>query len=77
VTATVQTSDDGFQSVRSQVAIPVRDGVNAYPLESLEGTSRAVRVRFDLALGTTATAAAPVVDGFRIAGEPAGETHGD
>ena len=68
VTATVQTSDDGFQTVRSQIQIVIRDGVNTYPLDSLEGEARAVRVRLDLVRGPEA--ASPVVDGFRITGEP-------
>ncbi|MFH1920631.1 MAG: discoidin domain-containing protein [Planctomycetota bacterium] len=75
VTATVQTSNDGFQTVRSEVQIPVRDGVNTYPLDSLEGAPRAVRVRLDLVRGKE-TAATPVVDGFRITGKATGETSG-
>jgi hypothetical protein len=70
VTATVQGSDDGFKTVQSQLEIVVRDGVNTYPLDRLEGSARAVRVRLDLARGPEA-AASPVVDGFRITGEPA------
>ena len=69
VTATVQTSDDGFESARSQLEIVIRDGVNTYPLDSLEGAARAVRVCLDLARGPEATS--PLVDGFRITGEPA------
>ena len=72
VTATVETSDDGFKTVRSRTRIPLRDGVSTYPLAGLEGTPRGVRVRFDLARGKPA-AATPVIDAFRITGEPAGE----
>jgi len=66
VTATVQTSDDGFETVRSQVEIVIRDGVNSYPLDGLEGAARGVRVRLDLARGPEA--ASSLVDGFRITG---------
>ncbi|MFH1920632.1 MAG: discoidin domain-containing protein [Planctomycetota bacterium] len=69
VTATVETSADGFQTVRSQVQITVRHGVNSYPLDALQGVSREVRVRFDLVRGNEADQS-PVVDGFRITGEP-------
>ena len=69
VTATVETSADGFQTVRSQVEITVRDGVNSYPLDALQGVSREVRVRFDLVRGNEADPS-PVIDGFRITGEP-------
>ena len=69
VTATVETSDDGFNTVRSQFQIVVKDGVNRYPLDSLQGTARAVRVRLDLARGQGS--ASPIIDGFRITGQPA------
>ena len=72
VTATVETSDDGFKTIRSQARIPLRDGADTHPLGDLEGTPRGVRVRFDLARGKPA-AATPVIDAFRITGEPAGE----
>jgi len=70
VTATVETSDDEFNTVRSQVRISVKDGVNTYPLDSVEGAARGVRVRLELAPGKEA-AASPVVDGFRITATPA------
>ena len=70
VTATVETSNDGFQNVQPQLHIKVQDGVNTYPLDPLKRASRAVRVRFDLAPGKAA-AATPVVDGFRITAQPA------
>ena len=69
VTATVETSDDGFKSVRSHTQVPIEDGVNSYPLDGLQGAARAVRVRFDLVRAKEA-AASPVVDGFRITGQP-------
>ena len=74
-TATVETSADGFGAVRSHVEIAVRDGVNRYPLDALQGVSREIRVRFDLVRGNRADQT-PVVDGFRITGEPAKETPG-
>ncbi|MFH1266574.1 MAG: LamG-like jellyroll fold domain-containing protein, partial [Planctomycetota bacterium] len=70
VTATVEASDDQFKTVRSQVQIAVKDGMNTYPLDSFEGAVRAVRVRLELAPGKEA-AASPVVDGFRITAKPA------
>ena len=76
VTATVETSDDEFQSVRSQVQIAVKDGVDTYPLVSLKGAARGVRVRLELAPGEEAVAS-PTVDGFRIRAEPAGERPGE
>jgi hypothetical protein len=70
VTATVETSSDGFPAVLERAQIAVRDGVNAYPLGSLVGASRRVRVRFDLARGSEG-GASPLLDAFRVTARPA------
>jgi len=63
ISVTVETSDDGFKSVRSHTRLSVRDGVKAYSLRGLRG--QAVRVRFEL-LRQRGAAASPIVDGFRL-----------
>ena len=63
VSVAVETSDDGFKTVRSQTKLPVTDGVHAYPLQDLQG--RAVRVRFEM-VRQPGAAASPVVNGFRL-----------
>jgi len=75
VQATVETSDDGFKTVRSSIRLAVEDGVRTYPLNALKNAAPAVRVRLDLApaLGGAAT---PVVDAFRMTAVPANQTHG-
>jgi len=65
VTATVETSDDGFRTVLEHARIQIRDGLNTYPLESLKSGSHAVRVRFELSPGKQG-AATPVIDAYRI-----------
>jgi hypothetical protein len=59
----IETSDNGFKTVTSAHQGPVQDGVNAVALKGVRG--RAVRVRFEL-LRPAGTAAAPVIDGFRV-----------
>ncbi|MCU0963198.1 MAG: hypothetical protein MUF48_24155, partial [Pirellulaceae bacterium] len=59
----IETSDDEFATLSSAPAMPLQDGVSDYPLTDLQG--RLVRVRFEL-LRPSATAAPPVIDGFRI-----------
>ncbi len=66
VSVVVETSDDGFRTVRAQTRLAAKDGVCAYPLQGLQG--RTVRVRFEL-LRQPGAAASPVVDGFRLASE--------
>jgi hypothetical protein len=75
VTATVETSNDGFRTIRSEAQIALQEGVNTYPLADLRGASRAVRVRFKLDAGRGA-AARPVIDAFRVTGRPANERPG-
>ncbi|MBI5395702.1 MAG: hypothetical protein HZA91_10435 [Verrucomicrobia bacterium] len=70
VTATIELSNDGFRTIVSAMEVHVRDGVNTYPLNSLAATAHAVRVRLDLSRGSD-VASTPVVDGFRIIGQPA------
>jgi hypothetical protein len=67
VEATVETSDDGFRTVRSRMPLTLDDGVKTYALAGLSDAARAVRVRLDLAASKDA-AATPVVDAFRITG---------
>jgi hypothetical protein len=64
VTATIETSDDGFKTVRAQMPVTLDDGVTTHRLTGL-APAQFVRVRFDLAAPDGA-AATPVVDGFRI-----------
>jgi hypothetical protein len=63
ISVAVETSDDGFQTVRSHTRLSVRDGVKAYSLRGLYG--HAVRLRFEL-LRQRAATASPIVDGFRV-----------
>jgi uncharacterized protein YfdQ (DUF2303 family) len=63
ISVALETSDDGFRTVRAHAKLFVRDGVKAYPLRGLHG--RAVRVRFAL-LRQRETAASAIVDGFRL-----------
>ena len=63
ISVTVETSDDGFRTVRSHARLFLRDGVKAYSLRGLWG--HAVRVRFGL-LRPRGAAASPSVDGFRL-----------
>jgi hypothetical protein len=72
ITATVETSDDGFRTVSARTQIPVREGFASHPLGALEEPARAVRVRFDLAAAEGGLAT-PVVDGFRITAEEASD----
>lgn len=69
VTATAETSNDGFKTVSSSATIRLRDGVNSYSLDSMPGSGQAVRVRLDLTCGPD-KASSPVVDGFRITAKP-------
>jgi hypothetical protein len=70
VTATIEVSDDGFRTVRSKTVIQVEDGVRAYVLPPDLGVTRAIRVRFDLSRGSDPDSS-PVIDGFRVVGQPA------
>lgn len=70
VRATIETSSDGFMTVYSEVSLAVRDGVNTYMLHGLKGSATAVRVQFRLVPNKDNTAT-PVVDAFRITGQPA------
>ena len=71
VTATVEASDDGFRTVSARARIRVRSGFRSYSLKALKESSRAVRVKFDLAPAERGLAT-PVVDGFRVTAEEAG-----
>jgi hypothetical protein len=62
ISAAVETSDDGFKTVRAQMRLSVRDGVKAYSLRGLRG--HAVRVRFELLRQSGASS--PIMDGFRL-----------
>jgi hypothetical protein len=66
-TATLQLSDDGFKTLRPEIPLPLRDGLNSYPLSSKPEASLAVRVRFDLKPSKD-TSTSPVIDGFRLTG---------
>jgi hypothetical protein len=63
VSVSIETSDDEFKTMASASKISVREGVNAMPLQGVQG--RAVRVRFEM-LRPAGTATAPVIDGFRV-----------
>jgi hypothetical protein len=68
VTATIETSGDGFRTVQSKATVQVEDGVRDYPLPPDLGTAQAVRVRFDLSRGPD-PGSSPQVDGFRVIGQ--------
>lgn len=68
-TSTIELSDDGFRTILSSVQIPIKDGVNAYPLDSQSTAAKAVRLRFDLSRGQDA-AQTPILDGFRLSANP-------
>ena len=70
--ATIETSDDDFRTVRSKTTMQVEDGVRAYPLPPEQGNSRAIRVRFHLSRGSD-PGSSPLIDGFRVTGRPADE----
>ncbi|MCL5744455.1 MAG: hypothetical protein M1541_11110 [Acidobacteria bacterium] len=70
VTAIIETSDDGFRTVRSKSAVELQDGIQDYPLEPALGAARAVRVRSDLSRGPSPLSS-PLIDGFRIVAHPA------
>ena len=63
ISVAVETSDDGFKTVRSQTRLSVQEGVKAYSLRGLRG--HAVRVRFKLRRQPGA-ATSPILDGFRL-----------
>jgi hypothetical protein len=64
-TATIETSDDGFQTIRAAAPIELGDGVTTCRLRGIAAPAQFVRIRFELAAAAGA-AATPVVDGFRI-----------
>ena len=70
VTATVETSNDGFRTVASRIQLPIGDGVQTYSLDTLQSPSRAVRVRFELTCGEQ-SASTPAIDAYRITAEAA------
>jgi len=65
VTLTVETSDDGFQTIAGAQTLELRDGVQTYPLTELGKPARQVRVTLDLQ-ADPAGMASPVVRGLRI-----------
>ena len=72
MTATVETSNDGFRTIASAKAGPRsrrRERIGTW-LDSLQGRAKAVRVRFELTRGPDA-ACTPVLDGFRVTASPA------
>jgi hypothetical protein len=70
VTATLQASDDHFQSIRAAPAIRIQDGVHTYRLQGEAQASSAVRLRLDFVRGTNASET-PAIDGFRLIGRQA------
>jgi len=68
-TVTMETSNDGFQTVVSGNKIKLRDGVNTCPIGVLMTPMQMVRLRFELTRGLDA-AASPVIDGFRLLATP-------
>ncbi|MHB8861132.1 MAG: discoidin domain-containing protein [Pirellulaceae bacterium] len=68
VSASIETSDDGFKTVASASSIAVLDGANSYALKDVQGS--AVRLQFEMLRQTEATAS-PVIDGFRVTGSNA------
>lgn len=69
VTATVETSNDGFTTVQSRTEIALRDGVNTYPLDQIKGMANALRVGFGL-VRPGPNQAPPIIDAFRVSGTP-------
>jgi hypothetical protein len=70
VTAIVETSNDAFQTSQCCGRIPLRDGVCAYPLDRQNDPASAVRVTLQMEAAHGGQSA-PVIDGFRIVGQPA------
>jgi len=60
---TVDTSDDAFRTIRSQIRVVLKDGVNTYGLQGIQG--RRVRVRFEL-VRRAAVLDSPLIDAFSI-----------
>jgi len=69
VQAVVETSDDGFRSVRERRPVTVRPGERTYALNALRRPARCARVRFLL---TRSLAAPPEVRGFSLTARPLG-----
>lgn len=67
VTALVETSNNAFRSIQSQMRLDVKDGVNVYSLDSLSASACDTRIRFDLSPGNN-SATTPAIDAFRIEG---------
>jgi hypothetical protein len=65
--ATVETSDDAFKSIRSQIRIEAKDGVHSYPLKDAAGAQ--VRIRVELRRPAPASPS-PMLDGFRLTAAP-------
>jgi hypothetical protein len=68
--ATVETSADGFQTVRESQRIPLEDGFREYSLSALPTAAPGIRLRFELE--RAGEAGSPVVDGFRVVGQRSG-----
>jgi hypothetical protein len=71
-TAAIETSDDGFDSVRSRTEVPLLEGVAVYPLGAARCVGRHARIRIELRRGADA-ATSPSVDGFRLVAAPQAE----
>jgi hypothetical protein len=69
VTATVETSNDGFKTVQSRTEITLRDGVSTYPLDQIKGAADSIRVGFTL-VRPAPDQAPPLIDAFRVTGGP-------
>ena len=69
VTATVETSDDGFKTVQARTEIALQDGVNTYPLDQLKGEANSIRIGFTLARPALEQAP-PLINAFRVIGGP-------
>ncbi|HWB53921.1 MAG TPA: LamG-like jellyroll fold domain-containing protein, partial [Tepidisphaeraceae bacterium] len=68
VTVLLETSDDGFRTVKSQTRVAVKDGINSYPLDSVSRAACDTRICFDLWPGRNGLTT-PVIDAFRIEGK--------
>jgi len=67
VSLTIEGSDDGFRTVRSNTTMQVKDGIQTYEFPPEFGVVRAIRVRFNLTRGADSVLS-PLIDGFRVIG---------
>ena len=69
VTATVETSNDGFNTVQAHIEIALRNGVSTYPLDPIKGEANSLRVGFTL-VRPDPDQTPPLIDAFRVIGNP-------